>query len=162
MNSLFRVLLALVCATVLSTALTGCFGREELPDATPIPTTDAAAFTEAAPTAPTTKAPAYPFTGYINASTLHVRPSAGTDGYAIGGLTFGDTVTVTGREGDWYQIAFGDKVGYVNAQYVQDTLPVSTTAPADTTAAPSDTTAAADATTSAASDTTTAPEVVAP
>ena len=141
MNAISRVIAAVACAATLSLALTGCFGRDTEGADTPV--APAATTTALTTTAATTAAAAYPFTGYINASTLHVRPSASTDGYAIGGLEFGDVVTVTDREGDWYKIAFKNGVGYVSAQYVQDTPPVATTAPAETTAAETTTDAAA-------------------
>lgn len=83
-------------------------------------------------TAPTDRA--YPFVGYINATTLNVRPTANGSGYPIGGLKWGDTVTILSREGDWYAIRFKGGTGYINAQYVSDTMPVKTTAAPSTTA----------------------------
>lgn len=120
-------------------ALSGCGTAE--PADTPAVTT--AAPSTATTAAPTTVTP-YPFVGYINSTTLNVRPSAGTAGIPIGGLRWGESVTVTGREGDWYQIRFGDGVGYIHAQYVQETPPVSTTA-TESTAAPDSTTAGSEA-----------------
>lgn len=155
MKTVSRLFAAAVCTATLTLALTGCFGRDTEGADTPVATT--AAETTAMAAATTTAATAaYPFTGYINASTLHVRPSAGTDGDAIGGLKFGDTVTVTDREGDWYRIAFGDKIGYVSAQYVQDTPPSVTTAPAATTDAVAETTGDAATTDTVAETTVTA------
>ena len=143
MKTISRVIAAAACAATLSLALTGCFGRDAADADTPVsPATTA---TTPVTTAATTAASTYPFTGYINASTLHVRPSASTDGYAIGGLEFGDIVTVTDREGDWYKIAFKNGVGYVSAQYVQDTPPVATTAPAETTGGAADASTTGDA-----------------
>ncbi len=139
MNVISRAIAAAACAAALSLALTGCFGRDTEGADTPVAPTETT--TVAATTAATTAATAaYPFTGYVNASTLHVRPSAGTDGDAIGGLQFGDAVTVTDREGDWYRITFKNGIGYVSAQYVQDTPPVATTAPVETTTAATDAT----------------------
>lgn len=152
--------LALLCAAGMTLSLTGCFGKEEAGDTTA--TTTTAAPTTTAPQTTGTTAQTYPFTGYVNASTLNVRPTADTSGYAIGGLVFGDTVQVIDREGDWYKINFGSGFGYVSAQYVQDTVPVSTTAGTDTTITLGDTTVAESGATTTDAVTTTAPDVVAP
>lgn len=128
-------LAALAVAAIAAVACTGCFGKSSVDDTAAVTTTAAVTETTAAAT---TAAAVYPFTGYVNATTLNVRPSANTEGYAIGGLTFGDAVTVIAREGDWYQINFGSGTGYVSAQYIQNTPPVSllneTTASTVTTA----------------------------
>lgn len=144
--------LALLMCVVLAVALCGCFGKDEpAPDTTP--TTVEVTTTQ--PTTAATTAGDQPFTGYVNASTLRVRPSADTAGEPIGGLSFGDTVSVIGREGDWYKITFKDGVGYVSAQYIQDTLPTEGTAAGTTVA---DTTVVEDTTTASAEPA----EVVAP
>ncbi|MBE6757923.1 MAG: SH3 domain-containing protein [Ruminococcaceae bacterium] len=108
---------------------------------------DTAATTTAAPTTTATTAgttaEVYPFVGYVNATTLNVRPTPDTGGYAIGGLKWGDTVTILSREGDWYAISFAGQTGYINAQYVQDTMPSETTTAPETTAV-TGTTAAVD------------------
>lgn len=111
-------------------ALAGCRGAEPAP--VPVPTEPAV--TTALPTAPTTAAPIYPLTGYVNASTLNVRPTPDTSGYAIGGLRYGETVTIVGKEGDWYQIQFQEGTGYVSAQYIQMDVP-GAEPPAETTTA---------------------------
>lgn len=138
-HGLFRAVLFL-CAVCLTVSLAGCFGGEGEGDTAPTTTTTTAATTVTTTTGPT--APAYPYTAYINATTLHVRPTPDTAGEAIGGLKFGDTVTVTGREGDWYCITFKGGVGYVNAQYVQDTVPGSTETTTTTTTVATTTTTA--------------------
>lgn len=135
--------LSVILVLCLTLGLAGCSGGEE-GETTPTTTTTTG-----------TTAPAYPFTGYINATTLNVRPAADATGIPIGGLVFGDAVTVTGREGDWYAIAFGEGVGYVNAQYVQDTVPVSTEATTTTEAETTGTTAATDTTVDTTGTTTT-------
>lgn len=142
MKPLGIALTALLSAAILSVSLTGCFGKEEDGGDAAATTTETVATTVA--DTPTTAAPAFPFTGYVNATTLNVRPTADTSGYSIGGLKFGETVTVTDREGDWYKIAFGSGFGYVSAQYIQNTPPVAvTTAAEDTTTASPDATTAA-------------------
>jgi len=82
--------------------------------------------TTAAPTTITT-AP-FPPVGYVNATTLNIRATPGTDQDSVGGLKFGDAVTIVGKEGDWYKIVFGGGFAYVNAGYITDTPPVSTAA----------------------------------
>lgn len=150
MKTLKRAMALLLCV-VLAVALCGCFGKDEpAPDTTPT-TVDV---TTTQPTTAATTAGDQPFTGYVNATTLRVRPSADTAGEPIGGLEFGDTVSVIGREGDWYKISFKDGIGYVSAQYIQDTVPTEGTAAGTT-----DTTATAADTTTASAEPT---EVVAP
>ena len=56
--------------------------------------------------------------GWVNTSTLHVRPEPNTDKDAIGGLKQGERVKILGKEGDWYRIEHGAGVGYVSAQYI--------------------------------------------
>ena len=62
--------------------------------------------------------------GYVNATTLNVRPEPNTVCEPIGGLKHGEQVTVLGRSGDWYVIRFGEGQAYVSAQYISST-PVS-------------------------------------
>lgn len=138
MKRIGSAVVALLCTAIIALAATGCFGSGEGGDTTATTTTVATTTTAADTT--TTTARAYPFTGYVNATTLNVRPTADTSGEAIGGLKFGDTVTVIDREGDWYKINFRSGIGYVSAQYVQDTMPASTTSGAETTTAADTTT----------------------
>jgi N-acetylmuramoyl-L-alanine amidase len=137
--------LSVILVLCLTLSLAGCFGGEGAGETTPT-TVATTAVTTTVPTTAGTTATVYPFTGYINASTLNVRPTPDINGYPIGGLKFGDTVTVTGREGDWYAISFGAGMGYVNAQYVQDTVPV----PTVTITAPTTTETSVDTTTTTA------------
>lgn len=120
----------LILALILAVALCGCGAATKDGDATVATTT-----TEATTVSTTTgtTAQAYPFMGYVNATTLNVRPTPDTSGYAIGGLKWGDAVTILSREGDWYAISFAGQTGYINAQYVQDTMPTVTTTAASTT-----------------------------
>lgn len=59
--------------------------------------------------------------GYVNATTLNVRPEPNTVCEPIGGLKHGEQVTVLGRSGDWYVIRFGEGQAYVSAQYISST-----------------------------------------
>lgn len=128
----------LVIALLVSLLLCGC-GKKKAASNTD-ETTDETTATTVVTTTGTTAA-AYPFVGYVNATTLNVRPTADTNGYPIGGLKWGDTVTVTSRDGDWYAIAFKGQTGYVHVQYIQNTPPVATTVPPETTGETTTTTA---------------------
>ena len=123
----------LILASVLSLALCGC-GK----DTEEAPATENAVTTTTSVTATTTvgqsMGESFPFMGYVNATTLNVRPTPDTNGYAIGGLKWGEAVTILSREGDWYAIRFGDRTGYIHAQYVQDTMPTKATETVATTA----------------------------
>lgn len=130
----------LISAMVLAVSLSGC--SLFTPDANEGDTTTTTTVTTTVQTTTGTTAQAFPFVGYVNATTLNVRPTPDTSGYAIGGLKWGDKVTILSREGDWYAISFAGQTGYINAQYVQDTMPtVTTTAPATTDTTVADTTA---------------------
>jgi len=99
---------------------------------------DAVTETTVSTTVPTTAATTvsandtFPRIAYVNATTLRVRPTAGTAGEAIGGLKWGDAVKLLSRDGDWYAIefipvnppaGFTGNIGYVHSNYVQDTMP---------------------------------------
>lgn len=130
----------LIISLVLAFSLSGCGWFAPKNNEETAATTTTTTATTAATTVGTT-VQAYPFVGYVNATTLNVRPTPDTSGYAIGGLKWGDTVTILSREGDWYAISFAGQTGYINAQYVQDTMPqMTTTAPATTTVTAGDTT----------------------
>jgi len=75
---------------------------------------------------------ASPMIGYCNGDGVLVRNDPGTaTGVGVGGLQFGEMVTVIGKIGDWYQLQphpnWGGGVDvYVSAQFIQFTIPVST------------------------------------
>jgi uncharacterized protein YgiM (DUF1202 family) len=82
----------------------------------------------------------YPMPGWCAANGgLHVRQTPDTNYEAIGGLKYGEKVTIVGREGDWYKINFKDGTAYVNAGYIS----LTEVFPDDTTTAPAETTTAA-------------------
>lgn len=58
------------------------------------------------------------FTGVVNAGPLNVRSGPGTGHSRVGILNTGTRLTVTGVDGDWYQIKTDKLTGYVFAQYV--------------------------------------------
>ncbi len=80
---------------------------------------------------------AVPSEGWITADSMRVRSGAGLSYEVIGGITGGERVEILGKTGDWYQIRFGDGVGYVSGQYLTFTEPTVT----DTTGTTAGTTA---------------------
>ncbi len=52
-------------------------------------------------------------------SSLNVRENAGMGYQVIGSLSNGTTVTILGKEGNWYKIEYNGGVGYVSADYIQ-------------------------------------------
>lgn len=130
-------------AALLVLSMSGCFsGGDDAANGSSAAGGDASETQST--TAPTAGAPddsaAYPPVGYVNATTLHIRPSPNTSGDPIGGLKFGDQVKIVGREGDWYIIPFKDGTAYISAQYVQETPPVGTTDSTTSTSAETTTT----------------------
>ena len=97
--------------------------------------TDSTATTTTSSTAATTTTTAYvPTVGYCVADpSMHVRRGPGPYEEVIGGLAWGEQVSIVGKEGDWYCIVFKDAYAYVSAHYIRDTLPASTTTQGDTT-----------------------------
>ncbi|MCI8553330.1 MAG: SH3 domain-containing protein [Clostridiales bacterium] len=153
---------AAVCAALLLLTLSGCQQNINDPDNQPVtPNTgssqsggedtggstsgsETTAPTAAITTASTTASPVQG-RGYCNSDDgLRIRSGPGTDYRGIGGLKYGEEVTILGREGDWYKIVFKDTGGYVSAQFIQATPPsaipivTTTTAPAATTTAAGD------------------------
>lgn len=68
------------------------------------------------PTVPTTTVSGTQM--YVNASTLNVRAGAGTKYGVVGQLNRGQVVTVTGKSGNWSQIALSNGYGYVYTKYL--------------------------------------------
>ncbi len=124
-----------ILTVLLAVCVSGCGLFGAAPDGSSETTTTVPTTTTTAATTVGTTQQAFPFVGYVNATTLNVRPTPDTNGYPIGGLKWGDTVTVLSREADWYAISFAGQTGYINAQYVQDTMPTATTTAAVTTTA---------------------------
>ncbi len=124
-----------ILVLVLALALTLCAcGKKETRDNTDEDMTSGTTATTVPTTAATTVAPGdvFPRMAYVNATTLNVRPTAGTTGEAIGGLKWGDAVKLLSRDGDWYAIefipvnppaGFSGNIGYVHSNFVQDTPP---------------------------------------
>ncbi len=54
-------------------------------------------------------------------SNLRVRKEASSSSLVLGYLLNNQTVTITGKEGNWYKINFNGSTGYVSADYVKIT-----------------------------------------
>lgn len=124
------VCLVILAAVSWATA-TGCKKQNDdlsisTTTSTAVQTTSAATTTTETTTATTTFATAeipdqLPPYGWCIASSLHVRKTPNTYFEAIGGLKYGEKVTIIGREGDWYKIKFKDGEAYVKAEYISPT-----------------------------------------
>ena len=57
-------------------------------------------------------------TGKVNVETAKVREKANQSSKFISLLDYGDTVTITGEEGDWYKITAGSTSGYIKKTLV--------------------------------------------
>ncbi len=58
-------------------------------------------------------------TGTVHNDKLNVRRGPSTDDEVFAQLEDGDTVDITGVDGDWYRIEYDEEVGYVSAKYVE-------------------------------------------
>ena len=63
----------------------------------------------------------YPVTMYVSASSVNVRKSASKTADVISGLSNGQSVKVTGTEGNWYKVSTGDGDGYVMKDFLSKT-----------------------------------------
>ena len=70
--------------------------------------------------------------GYATAS-VNVRSKPSNDGEILGTLNKGTSVEILGSEGNWYQISFAGKTGYVYNKYISLTKPDEPTKPSTTT-----------------------------
>ena len=68
-----------------------------------------------------TDSTSYPVTMYVSASSVNVRKSASKTAEVISGLSNGQSVKVTGTEGDWYKVSTGDGDGYVMKDFLSKT-----------------------------------------
>lgn len=55
--------------------------------------------------------------------TVNVRSAAGTDSEVLGRLTLGDTVTVTGSQGDWRMVEYDGVTAFVKSEYLSEEEP---------------------------------------
>lgn len=59
--------------------------------------------------------------GVITGDGVNVRSGPSKDEEKLGSINGGEEVTVTGKDGSWYQIEYNDGAGYVSADYVDFT-----------------------------------------
>ncbi len=104
--------ICLILATAVLLTAVGCTAPQNNADAT--------SNTTVKTTAP------LPQFGYITADSMRVRGEANLKAEIIGGINFGEKVEILGKNGDWYQIRFGDGFGYISGQYISFTAPTST------------------------------------
>lgn len=122
-NKLFPVILLLVAGLLLScrpaAAPSTPAGSTEAPpvstDSAPPPTETSADPSQPAPTS----TPVH-LEGCVDVRSLRIRSGPGTDYQMVGGLQYGDCVTVLGRNRDasWGQITFKDLSGWVSLDYI--------------------------------------------
>ena len=63
--------------------------------------------------------------GVASNDYLNVRSSANTNSSSIGKMSNGETLVITGKDGEWYQINYYGKVGYVYEKYAKITGDIS-------------------------------------
>lgn len=56
--------------------------------------------------------------GTVNVETANVRETASTSAEIIGFLDYGDIVTITAEDGDWYKVTGSDVSGYVSKKLI--------------------------------------------
>lgn len=120
--------LRLICVTAAlaaATMLSGCNKSTAKSTSSTAATTAATTTTTATTAAPTSAAAgtwgAFPAPGWCSATTLNVRKTPDTTYFSIGGLKYGDKVSVLGKEGDWFKISFKGGVAYVSAAFISPT-----------------------------------------
>ncbi len=119
-------------ATTTTTAKTTTKAAEQTTAAKAKTTTKTAAATKAATTKKVSVEKISDTTLYATAA-LNVRAGAGTTYDKLGTLSEGTAVTATGKADGWYQVKYGDKTGYVSAEYVSTKKPAATTTKAAVT-----------------------------
>ncbi len=62
--------------------------------------------------------------GIVNGTDLNFRSEPSTSAPTLGTATTGDTVIITGIEGEWYSVIFKGQDGYMFAQFVSPTLSI--------------------------------------
>jgi len=138
------VILRLVCLTAAissAVAFSACNKKTNTGSSADTETTSPTASTTAPLETTGTIPDGVPQLGWCTSEDgLHVRKTPDTDYEAIGGLRYGEKVSIVGREGDWYKINFKDGHAYVSAAYIS---PTEIIVPETTTPAPATTTTAA-------------------
>lgn len=124
MKRKMAVLLAVVSLTAFLAACQRSGGDDSsTPSSTESSATTTTTETSTTVTTTTTAKPIEPMGYGYSIDSVNVRTGPGTEYRGIGGLYYGERVLILAREGNWYQIQFGDGVGYVSADYIQANKP---------------------------------------
>lgn len=78
-------------------------------------------------------------TGTVSGSDVRMRSGAGTNYSVIGTYQKGTKMSVVGASGNWYEVSYNGKTGYISADYMK--LTVGSTQTTDSTTTPADTSA---------------------
>lgn len=106
------VVLIVLIIIISKIASGGSKKKNEVPTTTPVVET-----TTQEPTTVEETTPAV-LTMYTT-DTLNLRQSASTEAEIITQVPSGKAVTVLNNEGEWYQVQYGDKQGYLKAEYLK-------------------------------------------
>ena len=60
----------------------------------------------------------YPKTMYVNVDSVFIRTAASKTSEILNSAKLNDSITVTGKSGDWYKIKINGDTGYILAQYL--------------------------------------------
>ena len=74
-------------------------------------------------------------TGTVNGSDVRMRSGAGTNYSVMGAYQKGTKMSVVGASGNWYEVSYNGKTGYISADYMK--LTVGGTQPSAPSATPS-------------------------
>lgn len=80
---------------------------------------------------------------YVKTSSLNVRSGAGTQFDAIGSVSYGDKVKVTGEENGWLKVSYNGQTGYIGKSFVSNTKVDANTQANEAASAPAQTPAPA-------------------
>ena len=62
----------------------------------------------------------YPKTMYVNVDSVFIRTAASKTSEILNSAKLNDSITVTGKSGDWYKIKINGDTGYILAQYLSN------------------------------------------
>ena len=65
-----------------------------------------------------TNSDSYPKTMYVNVDSVFIRTAASKTSEILNSAKLNDSITVTGKSGDWYKIKINGDTGYILAQYL--------------------------------------------
>ncbi len=67
-----------------------------------------------------TNSDSYPKTMYVNVDSVFIRTAASKTSEILNSAKLNDSITVTGKSGDWYKIKINGDTGYMLAQYLSN------------------------------------------